>query len=331
MDATSVIKNPEKECQAVPELSQESAITGIETADCRRGIILDSPEEFAEALAAYSCGSVKGSRAAEKELLDDIGRQQGAMGVGLALLFGAKNADGFTEMLIEEALSGLQSTGRYNRHIDYDGMGTVFFKTTVEGEKVGDKYVLELSAAYVGSAPESQLAEALGKPLALVNSRAKAVLSIVDGWWFNINLENILADLPVSRRQARKLTEYIASKGVSRNKPDFDFKHESQNFSLDIRLNADSYLRPENGECGSEYMQARGENIVGGAWANWSEDGNHRIDVPRLARPSVELYVSLYGDRYLKPAAVTESQIKAVQAARDYVAGFIRVNAASCL
>ena len=325
MSATSVIKNPEKECQATPELSEESVIIGIETADCRRGIILDNPEEFAGALNVYSRGSVKGSRTAEKELLDDIGRQHGAMSVGMALLAGAKNADGFTKRLTEEVLSGLQSTGRYNRHIDYDGMGTAFFKTTVDGKKAGDKYVLELSAAYVGSAPESQLAESLGKPMALINSRAKAMLSVVDGWWFNVNLESILADLPVSRRQIRKLADYIASKGFSRNKPDFDFKHESQKFSLGIHLNADSYLMPENGERGSEYMQARGNNIVGGAWANYSEDGNHRIDVPRVVQPSVDLYISLYGDRYLKPTAVTESQIKAVQAARDYLAGLIRV------
>lgn len=222
MSATSVIKNPEKECQATPELSEESVITGIETVDCRRGIILDSPEEFAGALAAYSRGSVRGSRTTEKELLDDIGRQHGAMGVGLALLAGAKNADGFTKILTEEALSELQSSGRYNRHIEYDGMGTAFFKTTVDGKKAGDKYVLELSAAYVGSAPEFQLAESLGKPMALINSRARAVLSIVDGWWFNANLESILADLPVSKKQIQELAEYIASRGFSGERHDFD-------------------------------------------------------------------------------------------------------------
>ena len=90
-------------------------------------------------------------------------------------------------------------------------------------------------------------------------------------------------------------------------------------------MNADGYLRPENGERGSDYMQARGKNIVGGAWTNYSEDGNHRLDVPRVVQPSVELYVSLFGDGCLKPAAITESQMKAVQAARDFIAGFIKV------
>lgn len=324
MNAQSVVKNPEKECQAVPELSEESVVAGIETVDCRRGIILDSPDEFAGALNVYSRGSVRDSRAAEKETLDDIGRQHGAMGIGMALLAGAKNSDGFTKRLTEEALSELQSSGRFNQSIDYGGMGTVFFKTTVNGKKIGDKYVLGLTACG-SSVPEAQLAEALGKPLALVNSRAKAMLSIVGGWWFNASLENILADLPVSRRQIRKLTEYIVSKGYSGEKQDFDFKHESQKFSLNIHLNADGYLRPENGERGSDYMQARGKNIVGGAWTNYAKDGNHRLDAPRVVQPSVDLYVSLYGERYSDPIAVTESQIKAVQAARDYIAGFIKI------
>ena len=301
------ITNPEKECKTTPEsFSEESKITNVETADYRRGIILDSPEEFARALIVYNGGSVEGARATQNNLMGAVGDRGGGMGATLLLLGGARNADGFTERLTQEALSELQSSGRFHRSFDYDAMGTNFFKTTVNGKKVGDKYVLELNAAYVGSAPENKLAETLSKPMALVNSSAKGRLSVVDGWWFNVNLEDVLAGLPISKEQREK------------------FEHEGQKFSLDIGLDADRYLRPEGGEHGSDYMQARGKNIVGGAWTTWADNGNDRI-APKVVQPAVVVSVSLPGERYSRPvAAVTEEQMKVVQSARNYLADSIR-------
>jgi hypothetical protein len=318
------ITNPEKECKTTPEsFSEESKITDVETADYTRGIILDSPEEFSQALIVYNGGSVEGARATQNNLMDAVGDQGGGMGAALLLLGGAKNADGFTERLTQDALSELQSNGRFHRSFDYDAMGTNFFKTTVNGEQVGDKYVLELNAAYVGSAPENKLAETLSKPMALVSSSAKGRLSVVDGWWFNVNLEDVLQGLPISKKQLKGLPEYIASGGYSGERPEMTFEHEGQKFSLDIGLDADRYLRPEGGEHGSDYMQARGKNIVGGAWTTWAENGNDRI-APKVVQPAVTVSVSLPGERYSKPVAVTEEQMKVVQAARNYLADSIR-------
>src|SRR3990167_369295 len=318
------IKDPEKECKTTPEsFSEESKITDVETADYRSGIILDSPEEFAQALIVYNGGSVEGARATQNNLMDAIGDQGGGMGAALLLLGGARNADGFTERLIQEALSELQSSGRFHRSFDYDAMGTNFFKTIVNGKQVGDKYVLKLNAAYVSSAPENKLAEKLSKPMALVSSSAKGRLSVVDGWWFNVNLEDVLADLPISKKQLKGLPEYIASGGFSGERPEMTFEHEGQKLSLDIGLDADRYLRPEGGEHGSDYMQARGKNIVGGAWTTWAENGNDRL-APKVVQPAVVVSVSLPSERYSKPVAVTEDQMKVVQAARNYLADSIR-------
>jgi len=318
------ITNPEKECKTTPEIfSEESKITNVETADYRRGIILDSPEEFAQALIVYNGGSVEGARATQNNLMDALGNKGGGMGAVLLLMGGAMNADGFTERLTQEALSELQSSGRFHRSFDYDAMGTNFFKTTVNGKQVGDKYVLELNAAYVGSAPENKLAETLSKPMALGSSSAKGRLSVVDGWWFNVNLEDVLNGLPISKKQLKGLPEYIAPGGYSGERPEMTFKHEGQKFSLDIGLDADGYLRPEGGEHGSNYMQARGKNIVGGAWTTWAENGNDRI-APKVAQPAVVVSVSLPGERYSRPVAVTEDQMKVLQAARNYLADSIR-------
>ena len=318
------IKNPEKECKTTPKsFSSESKITNVETVDYRRGIILESPEEFAQALIVYNGGSVEGARATQNNLMHAVGDKYGVMGATVLLLGEAKNADGFTKKLAQEALSELQSKGRFHRSFDYDAMGTNFFKTTVDGKQVGDKYVLKLHAAYVGSEPENKLAERLGKPMALVSSSAKGRLSVVDGWWFNVNLEDVLAGLPISKKQLKGLPEYIASGGYSGERPEMTFEHDRQKFSLDISLDADIYLRPEGGKCGSEYIQARGNNIVGGAWTTLAENGNGEI-APKVVQPAVEVSVSLPGERYSRPEAVTEDQMKAVQAARSYLADLLR-------
>lgn len=320
------IKNPEKECKTIPKsFSAESKITNIETADYRRGIILDSPEEFAQALNVYNYGSVEGARATQNNLMDALGGEGGGLGAVLISLGGAKIADGFIERLTQEALSELKSKGKFYRSFDYDAMGTNFFKTNVDGKKVGDKYVLELNAAYVGTEPEDKLAEILGKQMALVRSSIIGKLSIVDDWWFNVNLEDVLAGLPISKKQLKEFAEYfIASKGFSfKEKPEMTLKHEGQKFSLDIGLDADRYLRPEDGKDGSEYMQARGNNIVGGAWTTWAENGNDKVD-PRVVQPAVMVSISLPGERYSRPVAVTKDEMKSVQSARDYIADSIK-------
>src|SRR3989338_6698899 len=176
------ISNPEKEYKSTPErFSGVSQIVDVERKDYSRGVILDSPEEFGQAIVVYNGGSVPGARATQNNLTDAISEQHGGLGAGLILLAGARNSEGFTERLVEEAVSSLKSCGRFHRSFDYDAMGTNFFKTTIEGHKTGDKYILELCA-------EGELAEKLQKPMALVSSSARGRLSVVDDWWFNLNL-----------------------------------------------------------------------------------------------------------------------------------------------
>lgn len=315
--------NPEIECKTTPTtFSAESTVTHVRTSEYRTGIILDSLDEVAGALRVYASGSVLGSRATKQEQMDALSSRGGGIGA-LLLLMGERDSSPFTERLTQKVVSELNSRGSFFQHFDYDGEGT-FFKTFVEVKKVGKKYVLGLNAAYVGSEPENKLAETFGKPLALVRSSAEAKLAVVDDWWFNLNLENVLKDLPVSKKQVRDLTEYIGSQGHSRERPEITFKHDKQKFSLDIGLNADGYLRPEDGEWGSEYMQMRGKNIVGGAWTTRAENGNDKI-LPRAVQPGIVVSVTLPGERYSKPVAVTEEQMKSVQTARDYLARQIRV------
>lgn len=316
-----IITNPEIECKTAPEsFSEESKITNVETVDDRKGIILDSPEEFVQALIVYNGGSVEEARATQYNLMDAAGNQEGGMAGALISLARTVDADDFVNRLAQEALSELHYTKKFHRCFGYEASGTNFYKTSVYGKIIHGKYVLELVPAYVGSAVENKLAEKLGKPMALISSSAKGRLSVVDGWWFNVNLEDVLADLPISRAQLKGFTEYITSSGDSEEIPEKTFEHKGQKFSLNIYLEANTGLRPQGGERGSDYMQARGNNIVGRAWTHLAENRNDRIP-PKVVQPAVVVSVSLPGVGF--PVAVTEYQMKAVQAARDYLADSI--------
>lgn len=326
------ITNPEKQCKTTPEsFSEESKIEGVEKDDSRRGIILDSPEEFAQALIVYDGGSVQGSRATQNNLMDAVGNTGGGMGAALLSMAGARNSGpdplGFTfaDKLAQQAVASLQKDGRFHRSFDYDAMGTNFFKTTVTGQKVGGKCVLELCAAYVGTEPEGKLAETLGKPMALINSNANGRLSIVDDWWFNLNLEDAVKELPLPKEDLRNVdqwAQYLASGGYGGKSPEFEFKYKKKGFALTIGLDADRYLRPEGGEQGSNYMQARGKSIVGGSWTTWAENRQDKCN-PRIVQPSITFSVSLPGEKYSKLPIVTSDEMKVVQDARDYIASLI--------
>lgn len=326
------IINPEKECKITPKnFREESKIISIQPYDKKMGIILNSPEEFLNALMVYINGSVEGSTLTQDDLMHTI-RKQGGGREFLSLLSSEINvaiiniANDFIEILEKEVISELKSTGIFRRNFNYEAMGTNLFHTNVDGKRVGNKYVLELNAKDVGPALENKLAEKLGKPRAIVSSSVESRLSVVDDWWFNVNLEDVLRGLPISKKELKRLPGDIASRiyprVYSRKRPEMTFNYGGQKLLLDIGLDADGYLRPEGKKYG--YMQARDKNIVGGAWTTWAENGNYII-APKVVQPAVVVSVSLPGDEYSRrPVAVTKDQMEVVQGARNYLVELIR-------
>ena len=190
-------------------------------------------------------------------------------------------------------------------------------------EKVEDKYVLGIIASYIGYKAEESLAETLKKPRALNNSYVEGVLSIVDDWWFNANLEDFLSVLNLSERQIKKWADYIPRRQGKR--PKLTFKHQGQKFMLIVGLDVNRYLMPEIGkEDLPPYITARGKNIVGGSWEYFDEKGRE-IETPRVINPSIRISVTLPKfNRYGKMVIVDENEIAKVQEARDYIAGLLR-------
>jgi len=311
----------------VPELSETSKIESVKKDEFRRGIILDSIEEVITALHVYNGGAVPEAGATQNNLYEAIGQDVGPMGVGLALLAGANNENRIMKELIEDVTSALEDNRRFRRHYDYGGMGTNFFKTCVEAEPKEDKYVLEIHAAYVGDKPEINLAEKLGKKRALYESKAVCQLAVIDDWWFNVNLEEVLQPLVgaklISNKQINALVDYYTDrtyevKGVG----PIAFKHNKQKFELDISLDANRFLRPKNDGKDPYYINRRGDNIVGGAWTIY---GERDVIDPAPKPAAICLSVSFPRDpkyRFVVPA-ISDEDMQILEAARDYIGELI--------
>jgi len=203
-----------------------------------------------------------------------------------------------------------------------------FFKTSIKGRRIikirgGEKYVLEINAAYVGDKPEIELAEKLEKPLALIASQAIGKLSLVDDWWFNYDFDKLVRKLPIPKlyKDVPSLVRNLTGKERS-EKPQISFDYEGNKFELAIGMDMKSYLRPKNGKYGTEYLQTRGTYLAGGAWRTWDKDGKNIPPTPES--PSLILSVSLPGHKYTKLPIVDEREMKIVQDARDYLADIIR-------
>ena len=314
------VENPEIEFERVPQLTEESKMVSVERQEYRSGIILDSIEELEHAFRIYDGGCVESSKSTEDTLLENIKRDHGVLGVGVALMGIEMGGKGFIDKLVDHATDSLKKTGGFHKHFDYDALGTRFFKTSVGVDKVDGKYILELCAAYVGQEPEENLAKFIDKPRALLRADANAVMSIVDDWWFNINLEDAVRNVPFLKKRTSEADEWAAYFENPYNgwkSPKSSFKHNGNNFALVMGLNAHT-LRPENRDIEEYYIANRGKNIVGAAWKIF--EGNKQIS-PTPENPSVSFSVLLPSlDKYSRRLAVRAEDMKSVYVAIDYIA-----------
>lgn len=316
------VERPELEFDETPRLSKESEIIGVEKDEYRSGIILDSIKEFENALRIYDGGCVVSSKSTEDNLVDSIEREHGILGVGILSMGLKTRGRGLIDNLVKNSVDSLKRTGRFNQHFDYDGMGTRFFKTSVDARIVDGKYILGLNAAYVGNEPERELAKFLDKPRQLLRADVNAVMSIVDDWWFNINLEETVKKIPFMRKELKYAKEWglYLENQYKGKAPKASFKHNGDDFNLAVGLNAHSYLRPANTDIDEYYLSPIGKNIVGAAWKIY--DGNTEI-FPTPENPSVSFSVSFPKEGYYPNAAVTDDQMSSLYSARDYIAELI--------
>lgn len=139
-------------------------ITTISTSQNRGYVPIKSWDGVEAALNAFNNGSINDSRATNKKLYDDLGDTGGGMGAALITMgnaFMSEQKSDFVARMLEQAKSSIDDCGSWRGDYDYDGMGTAFFKTSVDIvllDKEEDIYGIRLNAAYVGDKPEASMA-----------------------------------------------------------------------------------------------------------------------------------------------------------------------------
>ena len=211
-----------------------------------RGIIFEKLENLAAALIVYNTGVTRGSTATRDRLYADMWKEDYLdAGVDDPTIFKttpkaqlmslgelmSRVKGSVVERLVSEVMN---SGGKYRKSFDYDGMGTSFFKTDVEVEKIDGKYVLGLWAAYVGDKPEIELAKILGKDRGLVRVGSSHQLTPIAQNWIGVDFDKALRGGTLTPDQINVLTR--SSVGESKSYEGFVVEMDGMpvKFSLGI-------------------------------------------------------------------------------------------------
>jgi hypothetical protein len=273
MITTEKIYIPEDYFSEVPKnLSSVSTITKVEVIDNTCGIILNDIKEIEGALRTYNGEKAvipSNSTATKQDLLNNAFDLGGGMGLGLVALASRKANQGrdFVGTMVAEAKSNLAANGRYYRDYDYDGMGTNFMKTTIGVEKIEKKFVLSITAAYVGNEPEKSLAKQIGKPMVVRSVTVKASMSVVDDWWFNVNVRKILHPvLGLEENIYISLADVLCGKKENNSGLTIPYKFEEQLFNLTLGFDRDTHFNIKDEKRSRDLVRSDGVFISGAAW-----------------------------------------------------------------
>ena len=327
--------NPEREFNKTPDLKSESEIVKVTLSERRRGIILDSPEEFAAALTAYGTGIIPECLLTTHRLYKDIGEDtrcsDKGMAVALAVLMGTTvDNDAFLKELTESAIKGLKEKGWFRQSYDYTF--NKFQKTNITGKKVEDKYILELGVAYVGDKPEIALAEALKRERALISADIEVEVSLVDDWWFNINFARLLKPLALESNPQDALNLLPQHFAVRDFEPELKFWKKNGKTKLSVGFRVDgkgaylTYLKPEKQDPHGKdyrYLQARNKNLVGGSWTDYEPDGNTKC-AHRAVPTIIAISVRPYDSEYIGPPAVTPKSMQVLFDMQEQLADLLQ-------
>jgi len=93
--------------------------------------------------------------------------------------------------------------------------------------------------------------------------------SIVEDWWFNIDLNGLFARLPIPEEQKRLLLD---SMKTELDTPRTEFEHDGKKYTLcymGLNSSGSRYQRSNQGEY---YLELRNRHLVGAAWDEQIDD-----------------------------------------------------------
>ncbi len=312
MTSTQKVFVPEEHFREVPDsFSGESNIVSVESRVCSNGIILDNLKEVECALRIHNGEMLLtpvSSTFTNMDLIGNMFKSAGPMGAGLAAMASQTLMKGkdFVGTMMAEARCNLATTGKYHRSYDYDAMGTNFLKTSVTVARVESKFVLNIS----GSRVETDLSVLLGKRVALSSAVIYANLSVVDEWWYNLNLKKVLGDIgyldPDFEPTWPQLAQVLASEGHQ-----FRLPILKDGVPLDLLISVDysSYRYPseEDKRASKDLTRAIGSNVAGATWNAYRHQREEATNEDRKLQITVAHHGRGYGSSPVIDPAFTDA------------------------
>lgn len=271
-------------------------IVSVSTRENRHLIPVQGWDSVEKVLSIYANGYTSSARAAERVTADEIERSAGGMGAGLFALAGiefSKNRTPLVTSLLSKAKEALKDRDSFRESWDYDGMGTPFFKASLEIDVLDrgqDMYAIGISAAYVGDKPEQGLAEHLGVPRTLFSSAVEVEAEPFPDNRFEFDFDPIMRRLDAVLDTAAITGEQVANSMMhledGESRPGLVLK-EKDGFQIGIH--------PGRVECRFNYLSGSKQDtwtIKGSVMSGLLKRDYGSDDPEAKATPTMEIVVS---------------------------------------
>ena len=189
----------------------------------------------------------------------------------------------FESDILAEAQTALKQRDCWSRHIDYDGLGTAFFKTTVDInllDRGSEQYALGFYAARVGDQVEQGLADFLGIERGLTHSSVTLEIQAEDDKRFAIDFEELcklLSPILGSELDPEKIAKQFVQGNDSFGSTSVTFT-DSEN---DIEVSIAPYdIAPRFDWKGTDTWSVNGPILTGPLLESWKHQG--QMETPKL-------------------------------------------------
>ena len=308
------ITNPMDECEIVPlQLSSKSVIVEKEIFEVKKGIILPTLDDVCSALQTFGTAHFEDANANNYDFYKTVA-PQGSIKRKLVSQT-RDNIDDILKKIIEYFRSELASKGNI-RILDQYGqrgelIGTNFLKKEIACYEVGRQgYVLEIGGL---DKIEETLAELIQKPRAVASINIDMSFSLVDEWWFNIDLRDIFQVISVDELKrfvgVIKKNHHFWNHLILTNNPInmgffFSFVPYNLNFYTSKCIDQEKKAAQNH-----SFIDARETSLVGGSWILYDENNGRDIPITPINK---KITLRLENKDYINNrtnSAITEEQI----------------------
>ncbi len=329
---TGSAEKPELTFDKIPQnFSCESSIESVLKNAKTTGIIFDSMEEVEQALRVYngeiSADILRSNQTTTQKAVDNLLQDSSLLSAGLFVAMGkvVNGKKDFVGEIIKVATASIEVWWTYKESWDYNGMGTNFFKTGIEIQEIGSRYLLNINAAYVGNKPEIELCEELKREAGCISASVDVSLSTVDQYWYNINIPELSSRFPFNITNIAQ--DLISQWENIEVLVEFNWEIIAMNVRLELPENP-KWKTPMDSLEDIKLREIRDKYVVWGAWnirKYWS--GESEVFQPHLKisfhfpQWEWEKETEEYSSKTV--VIVDENKLKLLGEIQEYLASFI--------